>query len=1510
MSRLTGITNENEFYSNHYLDAILNDDIKNVAQRWKEAAAEVDGKSPPEELGKLSKDYFRLRSQFSKERDITECLTIQRQWLEQFLAVLGYPIQPTERTLDQGQVLPILCEIKKSNGAPLLWILEALPEGNEAIDILDLALQKDQFVEQPDAELLSSSLEDIISDYIFAQDEPPRWVLLANLHQVILIDRFKWNASRLLRFDLEEILSRKESDTLLATATLLHREHTCPTEGTTLLDKLDENSHKHAFGVSKDLKYALRKAIELLGNEAVWYIRNKLREGVFKSRLDAGQLSLECLRYMYRLLFLFYIEARPELGYAPMKADVYREGYSLEWLRDLEQTELRTEEDSEGYFIHICLKKLFSLISEGYTPSNIGTIQFVEEDLHNIFELAPLQSHLFDLARTPLLNRVKFRNKVLRQIIELMSLSREGKSKRRGRISYAQLGINQLGAVYESLLCFRGFFGEEDLYEVQRAAKTTKKTTVDDEDGEEDLEEEDIPKQGKNSYDELDVAYFVKLEDLENYKMAERVFNPDGTPKIYRKGDFIYRLAGRDRQNSASYYTPESLTRCLVKYSLKELLKDRTADDILKLKICEPAMGSAAFLNEAVNQLAEKYLELKQEELGQRIPHDEYLQEKQKVKMYLADRNVFGIDLNPVAVELAEVSLWLNCIYKPEDGRAFVPWFGMQLHCGNSLIGARRQFYSTTLIPRRKKQPYWFDHEPKRVMVGDQLPSSAVFHFLLPDPGMANYTDKVIKSLAPKEFVMINNWQKEFCKGLYEDFEVDRLVVLSQRIDELWQRHTKELREMRERTTDPLSIFGQEADTHQNSSLEMKDKIVVQEKLSEGVGNSSAYRRLKFVMDYWCALWFWPIEKADLLPSRYEYYMELAVILGEMEMAFEAEPELPLFPDTVPENEVKNFVKNYGFVNVAKLVERFPRLGLVAKIAQEKHFFHWELEFAEIFADKGGFDLFLGNPPWIKVEWEEGDVIGDAQPLFIFRNSLSSGNLTKLREESLSKFPNLKEDYFSNYETLYGIQNFLNGYQNYPLLKGLKANLFKCFLPQSWIFANKNGLQGFIHEESTYDETQGGALREAIYKRLKLHFRFENEFRLFADIGNEKKYGLNIYGYSQEVGFYNIVNLFIPKTIDLCFEHGGNGKVPGIKNDEDNWNTDGHARRIIYINKKALQLFKILYEEADTPILEARLPVLHSQELLTVLEKFSQQEKRLIDFQDEYYSSYMFDEKKAQDDGITKRKTCFIESIEEWISSAPHFFVAQPFYQTPKEICNTHRAYDRLDLINIPDNYLPRTNFVSVCNQDEYKKRILKIKSEENEALITNHYRLFFRRRLNHSAERSLISAIIPPGVAHIHPVLSLCFNDLYKMLHFAGLCSSIVFDFFIRAIGKSDLYESTLRFLPLAIKYKEIKLRVLILNCLTTHYAELWETCYIPEFNQDSWTKDNPRLTRNFFQNLTPIGNDTTPCVQTAIVAKPWSKLTYSQQWHWDSLSTNLSQFTAYNSPSCVSTKKKLSTT
>jgi hypothetical protein len=1461
MGTLTGITNANEFYSNHYLDAILKEDIKGIAQRWQEVSetpsqeGKEPGRSPAKQLATLAQPYFRLRDRFRRQRGDSDRLATQRQWLGALLPVLGYELEPQEQPLDNGQVLPTVAQVKKANGLPWLWILEGLADPIESIesaDVLSLRIaptpddgadDNNDLANAPAAQvgredLSAITLETMVSDWVFAQQDPPRWVILVSIDQVTLIDRYKWHASRLLSFNLGPILARKEPDTLLATVTLLHREHTCPPQGTPLLDELDENSHRHAYSVSDDLKYALRESIELLGNEAVWYLRHRLKEGVFNERLEAGPLSLECLRYMYRLLFLLYIEARRELGYAPMAANVYREGYSLEFLRDLEQSDLHTTEDREGYFIDMSLKQLFKLIWQGYPPQpeeqqtlNLGG---QAEILHDIFELAPLKSHLFDPDRLNLLKRVRFRNQTLRRVIELMSLSRQRGRQRRGRISYAQLGINQLGSVYEALLCFRGFFAETDLYEVKRAT--------------------DAEPNG------LEVGYFVKAEELETYTPEERVYNTDGTPRYYPKGTFIYRLAGRDRENSASYYTPESLTRCLVKYTLKELLKDKTADDILKLHICEPAMGSAAFLNEAINQLAERYLELKQAELDQRIPHDSFLQEKQKVKMYLADRNVFGIDLNPVAVELAEVSLWLNSIYKPEGKRAFVPWFGMQLHCGNSLIGARRQVYDTALITRGPRyQTRWYDHPPEAIPLPKPIPAGYVYHFLLPDYAMADYQDKVIKGLAPDQVDQINRWRREFCKEPWEDFDIDRLLSLSQRIDTLWQRHSQDLRSMRPRTTDPLDIWGASASTGTYTTLAMKDKILLQEQWSEGVSYSSPYRRLKLVMDYWCALWFWPIQQGELLPNRQEFLLELAIILGDVEMALEAEKEgqLPLFPETNT-SQAKDLAAQYGFVSLGSLLDRFPRLQLVNQIAQEKRFFHWELEFADIFADNGGFDLILGNPPWIKVEWQEAGILGDYNPLVELRK-LSAPQLAATRDDLLKGYPRLQNAYLGEFEEAEGTQNFLNAVQNYPLLKGSQTNLFKCFLPQAWSFSKPEGVSGFLHPEGVYDDPKGGILREALYSKLRYHFQFQNKIFLFAEVHDETTYSINIYGAHQEsVNFDSLANLFHPNTLHQSFDHLGEGLIPGIKDKNGKWDFQGHAKRIIHVDTEALKLFAKLYDADGTPFIQARLSCLHSQSLLSVLKKFSLQQQRLGNLEGQYYATVMFDETNAvKRDQTIRRDTQFAESTEKLILSGPLFFVGNPLSKTPRRICSSNQAYDVLDLTALPDDYLPRTNYVPDCEPAEYRQRTPKVPWDE-QLPVTDFYRVVSREMLSQSGERTFVPMLLPKGSGHVHTCIATTFEKQINTIDFLSMGVSIPVDFFVKTTGMGHANQNILRLLPLIpdtfpLKF-QLRLRTLALNCLTTPYADLWAECFDSAFICDGWSKPNdPRLDHSFFAHLTP---------------------------------------------------------
>ena len=661
-----------------------------------------------------------------------------------------------------------------------------------------------------------------------------------------------------------------------------------------------------------------------------------------------------------------------------------------------------------------------------------------------MFLIAPLKAHIFDPEYTKMITAAKLRNSCMLRIIDLMSLTRATgrKNGRRGRISYANLGINQMGAVYEALLSYRGFIAEHDLYEVKRAG---------------------------DSFNELDVGYFVSESELDQYTKDERVRYESGEKadklRMYEKGTFIYRLAGREREKSASYYTPEVLTKCLVKYALKELLEGKTADEILKLTICEPAMGSAAFLNEAINQLAEAYISRKEKETGEIISYEKRFNELQKVKMFIADRNVYGIDLNPVAVELAEVSLWLNTIY--EGG--FVPWFGTQLVNGNSLIGARRQVYRIENAQSTSKGLRWYEMEPDRVPLGTKrMPKKQVYHFLLGDPGMCSYSDKVIKQLEPANIKEMKDWNKKFTSPVTDD-EVVTLLRLSAAIDELWEAQIQLRKEVGTKTQDALSIFGYTDDAEDShTTIRQKDKIFSELYKSEHMRNAGPYARLKFAMDYWCALWFWPIDKADLLPTRSEFLFDMSLILeGTMASVNVTDSvkggQLSLFP-TEMEQMAMDIIDTYGtdtIVDIPRLRQENPRLDLAAQIAEQNKFIHWELEFADLFAERGGFDLIIGNPPWIKIEWNEQSVLSDTHPMFAVKK-LSATQTTHKRSEALENAVTRKM-YFSEYEMLSGEQTFLNAMQNYADLKGQQTNLFKCFLPQSWMFSSKSGVAAFVH---------------------------------------------------------------------------------------------------------------------------------------------------------------------------------------------------------------------------------------------------------------------------------------------------------------------------------------------------------------------------------------------------------------------------------------------------------------
>lgn len=1168
-------------------------------------------------------------------------------------------------------------------------------------------------------------------------------------------------------------------------------------------------------------------------------MKTRLGRDLEADPVDAGQLTIECLRYMYRMLFVLFIESRPELGYAPIKAQSYYSGYSLESLRDIaDQIRDDVDEVGDGYYLHETLAKLYELIYDGYPKTEDELKKATTSDsLHDMFLIAPLKAHIFDPEYTKILTKAKLRNSCMLRIIDLMSLTKATgkKNSRRGRISYANLGINQMGAVYEALLSYRGFIAEQDLYEVKRAG---------------------------DNFNELDVGYFISESELDQYDEDERVRYEHGEKKgklrMYEKGTFIYRLAGREREKSASYYTPEVLTKCLVKYALKELLEGKTADEILKLTVCEPAMGSAAFLNEAISQLAEAYVSRKEKETGKIISYEKRFNELQKVKMFIADRNVYGIDLNPVAVELAEVSLWLNTIY--EGG--FVPWFGTQLVNGNSLIGARRQVYRIENMQSTSKGMRWYEMEPQRISLGTKrMPRKQVYHFLLGDPGMCKYSDKVIKSLEPDKIKEMVKWNKKFTEPVTDD-EIITLLRLSTAIDELWEAQIRLRKEVDAKTQDSLSIFGYTDDTvDSRTTIRQKDKIFKELYKSEHMRNAGPYARLKFAMDYWCALWFWPIDKADLLPTRSEFLFDMSLILEGTMAAVNItdsakDGQLSLFP-TEMEQMALDIIDTYGtdtIVDIPRLRQENPRLDLVAQIADKNKFMHWELEFADLFAERGGFDLVIGNPPWIKITWNEQSVLSDRQPMFAVKK-LSASETAKYRTDTL-QYGDIRQLYFAEFEEMSGEQNFLNAVQNYADLKGQQTNLFKCFLPQAWMYNAECGVSAFIHPEGVYDDPKGGALREKLYSRLRKHFMFANERKLFPEVDHHTQFSLNVYGGPLMVSFDTISNLYDAKSIVECYEGDSSMPIPKIKNTNGEWNVQGHPNRVISITKKELLIFANLFDGSDN-WKQARLPAIYSKDLMDVLKLMARQKVTMS--QCKIYSSQIWDETNAQKDGTIRRNIHFPETLRDTIYSGPHIGVANPLFKASRSTCVLNSDYDNIDLTSVDENYIQRINYSPRCAIDEYCSRLPK-DSDGNPTTI--YYRLIARKMLNITGERTLICAIVPPKTAHTNGLIGFEFADLDSMICSAGTFASIPFDFFIKVMGKANLYSDNAGKLPIVqSKFdREIAIRSLLLNCLTKNYCDIWNKVFKEEYKEVTWSKKDSRLDNAHFTELCKEWNQRFP--------------------------------------------------
>ncbi|MFC9543232.1 class I SAM-dependent DNA methyltransferase [Streptomyces sp. NPDC056956] len=1541
------LVNRGDYFSAHYLAEVLPKDLKSgLLAQWKQREEDAAGAERPEGalpvtpragLRALRRTYFAARSYFTMDEehaatgddavtyDAPEWCDRVRTLNAEVLRALGFDAKPRTLTVvraDQSYEVTVAHAEKDLVALNCGWS----PEPDDALDpdgagrLLDVLRLDGQHTVATGSKLAS---------FLFACEDAPRYVLLLVGGVVVLADRAVWGEGRYLAVSLDTALERNDTKAggeLDTVAALFGADSLrTPEEGgenplTTLVDK----STKHAVGVSSELRDGLRLSVELIANEVLDRIREGgVRPEEVKELPELGrQLTRESLRYLYRILFLLYAEARPELGILPSDYPEYQMGYGLGRLGELiAERDLVDEKSRKGFYLYESLDLLFSKVQEGYRPRRThGTVdEKTSEDVGLRFE--PLHSKLFEPEAIRLIGprsvpdpRVdseveggerfldtRLRNETLYRVLRLLMLTRGKKRERGGFISYAQLGINQLGAVYEGLMSYSGFVAGEELYEVAKHGD---------------------PKDGSwlvpaTKADEYPDEVFVRHKD-EDTGEERRV--------RYAPGAFVYRLSGRDRQTSASYYTPESLTRVTVQLALQHRLdQDDTvteARELLDWKICEPALGSGAFLNEAINQVAAEYLRRRQDELGVAIDTEKYAVELQKAKAYIALHNSYGVDLNNTAVELAEVSLWLNTMHPGMEA----PWFGLHLRRGNSLIGGRREIYSA----ERLKKGGWLGTTPERfplseAVAGAALPEGAVHHFLLPAKEWgAVAAEKEAKALAPEEAKALGAWRKAITKSPNAT-QTKRLQGLARRAEYLWGLVVRRLEISEREISRRVDVWGAE-----DGWLRSPEVAVPREKVKADLeAVDTPYWRLKTLMDAWCALWFWPVQSAALLDGSAEVYARAAEVasqsagwtvsaapastadavpsqagaparetyesedlfgevqvvevkaraarggsrkeqirgerraviplaslddwldfaeslLGTQDVAadslvaqFDTLDELERYEDELPEW--------MGMERFTSLESRYPWAGVARDVAERQGFFHWELEFGQIFGGQGGFDLQVGNPPWVRPRWEENGILAEHEPWFMLAEKPSAEEW-RLRKRQLLNESSLAQKYFlGELSNNTGTVAVLGSQTTYPLLTHTQPDFYRAFMCHIWKSQGTIAATGLIHPDTHFSGDREAPLREAAYRHLRVHASFINAANwAFDDLSRNQEFGLHIYGPPQSVHFAHVSELYGAQVLPESLQHDGVGPTPGIKY-QGTWDIRPHRDRVVIVDSKMLASWRMLSGgEGASDRAPLLYPVLQAEQ--GAIEALGAFTTRLTDFSPRITRG--FDEANGKKDGLIRWGNRDVESLSEVVLQGPHFSGGLPFSKQPKIPCRSNNDWLPSSTERLTESEVPRTNYVRATDVDTYRSA----QDHWNGRPYTEYFRLTWRVMIAFNSARSLHAALIPPGPTHVHAVHSMALADNRLTTLNAGFWAALPLDYLLRITGRSHLQVTEAHKMPAPTPdhplAQPLLLRTLRLNALTNAYAPLWRELFHPTWpHYEVWA--NPH-----WPHLRPLAN------------------------------------------------------
>lgn len=414
--------------------------------------------------------------------------------------------------------------------------------------------------------------------------------------------------------------------------------------------------------------------------------------------------------------------------------------------------------------------------------------------------------------------------------------------------------------------------------------------------------------------------------------------------RLVAPGQFFLVRWGGTRKGAGTFYTRPQLAAPTVRRTLQPLafeavrteVDERTGLDtvvewvpkrpevILALKVCDCAMGSGSFLAGALRYLTDALVaslyhhklieraadggvprmadgqisELLSDELLKLNPAHESFEEalRSQLKRHIVERCLYGVDLDPLAVELGRMALWVETM----DRDLPFGFLDHKLKVGNSLVGAWFDTYRDYPAMAWEREGGDKDYQKDK-------PGNLVNHF---------YVNARGKKLGDKFTAIINARAKALPEQLQAQITGQLNLAPALEASDVHDELLKVFRALHR-----LPVH----DSDKRAAM-YRDKVL----------NNPHFHALKARMDLWCSLWFWPGEQTDQAP-------------------------LPL-----------EFLKPSD-----------DEFAIARAVAQQRRFFHWELEFPDVFtAGQPGFDAMLGNPPWEIQKPNSKEFFSNHDPLY------------------------------------------------------------------------------------------------------------------------------------------------------------------------------------------------------------------------------------------------------------------------------------------------------------------------------------------------------------------------------------------------------------------------------------------------------------------------------------------------------------------------------------------------